>query len=256
MQRGLDAVSSLSRQLLVPGGPRSLLADGNAPSSHFRLFSVPQARRVALALGGSRNDLLVAATAAGLGKYHEKLGVPCQELRLAMPATQHREHEPGGNWFSLARVDVPTSDAHPGPYFGVVAERLAAARREPALQLTGAVAAALHRLPGRVLVPGVGAQIGSVDFVATTIPGYRRGRHLGGGEVEGVYPFGPRLGRLANVVGAGNEDRLDVGVALDPFAVEDPDLLVQCIVSAFDDLTRAAGLAPAPVRSSEGSPAA
>ena len=38
-----------------------------------------------LALGGSRNDLLVAAAAAGLGRYHERLGQPTPELRLATP---------------------------------------------------------------------------------------------------------------------------------------------------------------------------
>ncbi|HEY5876867.1 MAG TPA: wax ester/triacylglycerol synthase domain-containing protein, partial [Ilumatobacteraceae bacterium] len=143
VQRALDVANSVSRQLMVTGGPLSSRPAARSLLSRFEVISVDGARTASLALGGSRNDLLVAATAAGLGRYHEQLGQSSPELRLATPTSQRRGHEAGGNWFAPARLEVPTSIGRPGPQFGVVVERLAQARREPALHVASTLAATL-----------------------------------------------------------------------------------------------------------------
>ena len=74
VQRGLEAVSSVSRQVLVGGSPLSPLSSSRSVTNHFEVISIPGARTSALALGGSRNDLLVTATAAALGAYHDSSG--------------------------------------------------------------------------------------------------------------------------------------------------------------------------------------
>ena len=233
LRRSVGLADSISRQMLVAGAPLSPLPPARAMSSRFEVLSVHGARAAALALGGSRNDLLVAATAAGLGLYHERLGLPCPELRLAMPASRHREGSAGGNWFAPTRVEIPTASDHPGPQFGVVAERLARARSEPAVRLTSGLASAISHLPTRVLLPALHAQANSVDFVATSLPGIRGSRQLCGAAIEGSYPFGPRLRCLANVTASGNEDRLDIGIGLDPVAIAEPEVFVQCLTAAF-----------------------
>jgi hypothetical protein len=135
VQRALDLANSVSRQLMVTGGPLAEWPAGRSMLSHVDVFSVGGAREAALALGGSRNDLLVAAAAAGLGRYQEQVGSPTRELRLATPTAQGHPGDPGGNWFAPARLEVPTATGRLGPQFGVVAERLAQARREPALRV-------------------------------------------------------------------------------------------------------------------------
>ena len=233
VQRSLDAVSSLSHQVVVAGGPLSSLPASRSMTSHFEVLSIPGARQAALALGGSRNDLLVAAAAAGLGAYQARLGLPTAALRLAMPAGRHREGGSGGNWFAPTRIEVPTGGEHPGPEFGVVAERLARARREPAVRLTAPIASAVSRLPSRLLLPALHAQARAIDFIATALPGLRGPRHIGGAAIEESYPFGPRLGCLMNLTAFGNSDRLDVGITLDPTAVSEPDVLLECLDAAF-----------------------
>ena len=193
-----------------------------------------EARAASLALGGSRNDLLVAAAANGLGRYHDKLGQPTTELRLATPTSRRGEHETGGNWFAPARLEVPTSVARPGPQFGVVVERLAQARREPALQVASTLAATLGRLPTRLLLPALHAQADSVDFAATALPGLPGPRHLCGSLIAGSYPLGPRLGCPMNITAFGNEERLDIGIAIDPSAITEPEYLVECLTRSFD----------------------
>ena len=243
VQRVLGVANSVSRQLMVTGGPLTSRPVSRSLFSRFELISVDGARGASLALGGSRNDLLVAAAAAGIGRYHGELGHPAAELRLATPTSQRRGHEVGGNWFAPARLEVPTAVGRPGPQFGVVVERLAQARREPALQVASTVAATLGRLPTRLLLPALHAQADSVDFAATALPGLRGARHICGSLIDALYPLGPRLGCPMNITALGNDDRLDVGIALDHAAVEQPDLLVECLTDAFDSyVTTAAGI--------------
>jgi diacylglycerol O-acyltransferase / wax synthase len=252
VQRSLDTASSVSRQVAVSGGALSSLPSARSMHSRFEVISVPDARRTAIALGGSRNDLLVAAAAAGLGAYQARLGLPATELRVAMPAGRHRDDERGGgNWFAPMRVILPTAADHPGPYFGVVSERLARARHEPALRLTSSIAAALARLPNRLLLPALHAQARTVDIAVTSFRGLRGPQTICGAVVEESYPFGPRLRCLMNVTGFAIGDQLDVGITVDPSAVSIPELLIECIVSAFGDFAssideRAESPAPLP----------
>jgi hypothetical protein len=85
-----------------------------------------------------------------------------------------------------------------------------------------------------VLLPALHAQAHTVDFAATSLPGLRGIRHVGGAAIEENYPFGPRLGCIMNLTGFGNDDRLDVGIALDPAVVVEPALLVDCLTEAFE----------------------
>ena len=113
---------------------------------------------------------------------------------------------------------MPTASGRPGSQFGVVAERLAQSRREPALRVASAVAATLGRLPPRVLVPALRAQAESVDFAANVVPGLRKERHICGAAIEALYPLGPRLGCPINITAFGNGERLDIGLAIDEIA--------------------------------------
>ena len=240
VQRGLDVANSVSRQVVVTGGRLSPLTPSQSLNTHFETFTVPNARTIARGLGGSRNDLLVAGAAIGLGIYHDKFGMPCPELRLASPA-RWRSGTGGGGSVVPTRVEIPVANAHPGPLFGVITERLARSRREPALHATELLASAISYLPTRFLMPALRAQAKSVDFVATSLPGVHSGQHICGAVIEESYPFGPRLGSLMNITGFGIGDRLNVGIGLDPVAITEPGVLVDCMLDAFQSFTRPHG---------------
>lgn len=241
LQGALDVANSVSRQLMVTGGPLTSRPVSRSMLSRIEVISIEGARAAALALGGSRNDLLVAAAAAGIGNYHEHLGERCGVLRLATPTSQRRGLEAGGNWFSPTRIEVPTGVGRHGSQFGVVVERLAQARQEPAVRVASAVASTIRRLPTRLLLPALRAQADSVDFVATVVPGLRRDRHVCGSLIEVAYPLGPRLGCPMNITAFGNESRLDIGIAIDPAVVRQADLLIECLKEAFESFGATGG---------------
>jgi hypothetical protein len=241
LQGVIDLATSVSRQVVITGGSLSTLPADHAVTTRFEVISVPGARAAALALGGSRNDLLVAGAASGLGLYHERLGFPCDELRLSTPTSQRRGHDVGGNWFAPARVAVPTAAGPLGSHFDVVAERLDHARVEPALRFAPALASTISRLPAQLIIPALRAQAGTVDFVATAIPGLRGSGRICGARIVNSYPFGPRLGCPVNLTAFGNKDRLDVGIAIDPAAITEPAVLLECLDEAFAGLVPPSG---------------
>jgi diacylglycerol O-acyltransferase / wax synthase len=230
-----DVAASFSRQVVITGGSLSPLLVDRSTTSRFEVISVRGARAAALVHRGSRNDLLVAGAAAGLGLYHERLGHSCEELRLATPTNQ-RHGADVGNWFAPARVRVPTAAVAPSTHFEMVADRLSNARMEPALQFADVFASTMSHLPAQVLIPVLHAQVGTVDFAATAIPGLRGSGSICGARIETSYPFGPRVGCPVNLTAFATEDRLDVGIALDPAAITAPGMFLECLDEAFAQL--------------------
>jgi diacylglycerol O-acyltransferase len=237
VQRTLDMANSVSRQMVATGGPLSSLPTARSVVSHFDVLSVSHTREAAIALGGSRNDLLVSASATAFALYAERLGETCTKVRVAMPARRRRDGALGGNWFAPTRVEVPAATTHPDRQFGVIAERLAQARQEPALMITDVLASAISVLPNRLLHPALEAEANAVDLAVTTIPGMRGRPNLCGAAVQAAYPMGPRLGVPLNVTAFASGDRLDIGLSLDTSAITDPDAFRACIDEAFRRFT-------------------
>ena len=150
-----------------------------------------------------------------------------------MPARQRRDGALGGNWFAPTRVEVPAATNHPDRQFGIITERLAQARHEPALAVTDALVSAISLLPNRVLLPALQAQLNAVDLAVTTIPGIRGRAQICGANVKAAYPMGPRLGVPLNVTAFGSGDRLDIGITLDTAAITVPQDFHACLEEAF-----------------------
>jgi diacylglycerol O-acyltransferase len=103
--------------------------------------------------------------------------------------------------------------------------------------VAAALAPSVSRLPALLLTPALHAQADGIDFVATALPGLRGTHRLCGATIVESYPFGPRFGCPLNVTGFGNGAGMDLGISLSPNAITDPDLLLECLEEAFDELT-------------------
>ncbi len=232
----VDLAASVSRQVFIVGGSLSPLLVDHSATNRFETLSIPDAGPAARALGGSRNDLLVAGAASGLGLYHERLGVPCAELRVASPTVQRRGHQPAGNGFTPTRATVPTENSPAGTSFDVVAERLTHARVEPALRFAAPLASTISHLPAQILISLLRAQAGTVDFSATVVPGLGAANRICGARVESAFPFGPRLGCPVNFSAFANRGALEVGIAFDPAAITEPAVFLECLEEGFAGL--------------------
>ena len=210
-------------------------------------FDLAPFRRAAQFLGAGRNAIFVAGVTGGLLAYHERMGAPCDALRMAIPVSL-RGTGPGGapavspvggNRFAPARVVVPLGPKDPAKRVGRVSRTLATLAAEPGLTMADGLAGLISLLPASVLVPALRAQARTVDFAASIVPGLRSGRFMAGAPVEASWPMGPRVGCAVNFTLLTCGERLHLGVNLDPAAVADPAALMECLAESFGELLEA-----------------
>jgi WS/DGAT/MGAT family acyltransferase len=229
---------SIRRQLLVTEPARSDLLRPRSLANRFESFQAPlsKAKAASQKLGGSVNDVFVTGVAGAVGLYHERMGVPCDELRMAMPISTRTEGEESANSFTPSRVLVPVQPKDPVARFRVVRERLAGARSEPAVSAAGSLAGLLTTLPTSVLVGLTRSQARTIDFATSNLRGSPVDLYLGGARIEANFPMGPRAGCGLNVTLLSYRDSLDMGINVDPAAVTDAATLLDCFDESFGAL--------------------
>jgi diacylglycerol O-acyltransferase len=229
---------SVRRQLLVTEPSRSDLLRPRSLANRFEAFQAPlsTAKAASQELGGSVNDVFVTGVAGAIGLYHERMGVPCDELRMAMPINTRSGDEESANSFTPSRVIVPVQPKDPAERFKIVRERLTETKGEPAVAAAGSLAGVLALLPTSVLVGVTRSQGRTIDFATSNLRGSPVDLYLAGARIQANYPMGPRAGCGLNVTLLSYRDSLDMGINLDPAAVSDPATLLDCFDESFGAL--------------------
>lgn len=237
-----DAVAlarSVRRQVLVTEPARSPLMTARSSRRRFETFRAPldDARTVANRLGGTVNDVFVTGVTGALGLYHDRMGTPSDELRMAMPISTRRDDEStGSNQFAPTRVIVPVQPKDPHERFRLVHDRLSALRDEPAIAAAGSLAGLLAPVPTALLVALTRSQARTIDFATSNLRGSPVDLYVGGARIEANYPMGPRTGCALNVTLLSYKGSLDMGLNIDPAAITDAPALLDCFSESFDDL--------------------
>jgi WS/DGAT/MGAT family acyltransferase len=232
-------LGSVRRQVLITDPGRSRPFATRSIARRYETFTVPfePARRAAHALGGTINDLYVTGVAGALGRYHEQLGSPVDELRMAMPVNLRSDGmASAGNAFAPTRVLVPVVPKDPKERFAAVRQRLAGLRDEPALGAVGQLSGLLALLPPAALAALARLQSGTIDFATSNLRGSPVDLYAGGARIVANYPMGPREGCPLNVTMLSYGSEMQMGLNLDPAAVTEPDALLACLRESFDDL--------------------
>jgi WS/DGAT/MGAT family acyltransferase len=249
---------------LVRPAPRTPFNGPLSAERRFAWVELPFAavRGVRSTLGGTVNDVVLAVIAGALGRYLEAHGRPTEgvELRAMCPVSMRRPDERGtlGNLVSImiAPLHVGIRD----PVARLQAERAAMEALKGEGQADGIHT--LSQLAGRVppglqsWALGLSLPNALLNTVSTNIPGPQIPLYLAGRPLVAWYP----LGLLASDVGLFNailsyNQKLTIGVTVDPTLVPDVWFYAECLRRAFDELHAAAERAgQAPVgRGEEGS---
>jgi WS/DGAT/MGAT family acyltransferase len=237
----IGVARSLRRQGFVGDPARSDVLTDRSLRRHFEVSSVslPAMKRFATAHGGSVNDVYVAGLCAALGRYHERYGSTVGELRMAMPISTRSRDDVAANRFAPARVLVPIQPVDDiAALFAAVHERLANAKAEPAFGVIEELAGLATLLPTSTLVAFTRNQARTIDFAASNLRGSPVPLYLAGARIFGSHPFGPRAGAALNITMLGYTDQLDLGINVDPAAVEDIDGWMIDLRDAFDEIAR------------------
>ena len=238
-----EAVASIARLAAPANVPLSPLLTGRSLSVHFDTLTLPLARAkaAARAAGGRLNDAFLAATAAGLRRYHEELGQPATALRVSMPINLRGDGDGDatGNNFAPARFPIPVGLTDPLAAMAAMQALVAAQRAEPALTLVEPLARLLTRLPTSMSTGLFGAMLKGVDLVASNVPGAPIDLYTSGARIESMFALGPLAGAAVNVTLLSYRDDVHIGINVDPAAVTDPERFLACYRDGWDEILAA-----------------
>lgn len=242
--QGADAIElarSAVRQLVVSDRARSPLWQERSLRRQVEVLQVPldPAKAAAKALGGSLNDIFVAAAAGGAGAYHRAAGQPVDELRITMPVSTRTDGSAGGNAFTPTRVLLPVGIQDPRARFTAIRERLDATKSERAMGMVGGLAGVANLLPTSVAVRLARQQVETVDFATSNVRGAPFPLFIAGARILANYPIGPTGGTAWNLTLMSYDGSLDMGLNADAGAVADPAMLRDAIEAEFTALIAA-----------------
>jgi len=235
-----ETVRSIGRTLAPARDTFSPIMKGLSAVRQLDLLEVRlnDLKRAATTADGSVNDGFMAAVAGGLRRYHELHGAPVDQLRVTLPISiRTPDDPPGGNRITLIRFAVPIADRDAASRIRAIAPLCRVARDERSLRFTGPIAGALNLLPRGA----IGGMLKHVDFVATDIPGFGFPVYLAGARMERYVAFGPTVGAAVNFALLSYNGTCCVGISMDPAAVPDPGVFIECARAGFDEVLALGG---------------
>jgi diacylglycerol O-acyltransferase len=242
-ERLADTLASVGRMLAPATNPLSDVLVHRSLSVRFDTlrFPVAELKAAAKRADGKLNDAFVAGVAGGLRRYHLDRGSSVGALRMTMPINirDAETADVAGNQFAPARFPVPIDVDDPIERMRTIRALVAQQRGEPALALAEPLSGALRRLPTGVTTGVFGSMLRGIDFVTSNVPGVPIPVFLAGARMEAQFPFGPMSGAATNITLMSYLDEAQIGVNLDPAAVTDPELFVDCMRDGFDEVLKA-----------------
>jgi WS/DGAT/MGAT family acyltransferase len=255
--RARDAAAGVVRSVRQLGGQVSLPSrkgasedaiPGGSPlwrsrSRHRRLevltFPMDEASAAAKGLGGSLNDWFVTGVVNGSVRYHDARGVPLRTLNTSFVVSTRQDRSIGGNSFTPTRFSAPAEPMDPAERFRV----LSAAMREKRSRVSGGgalsgLAGVANLLPTSLVTSLARSQAAGMDFATSNLRGARSQLYISGAAVMSNYPFGPLAGTAFNLTTMSYHGDLDMGLFVDPVAVEDPAGLRDDLEFAYRELIK------------------
>lgn len=236
----LRTAGSVARMIRPVGDTFSPAMRERSTSWRFQVLDVPLdgLRAATNATGTTLNDAFLAGITGGMRRYHEQLGQPVDQLRVAMPINIRKPGDPiGGNRVSIVRYAVPVGVADPAERLHLLHDVAKRARDEPAVPHTEAVLDAVSP----ITPVAVRSMAVHMDFGASNVPGPTFPIHLAGAEVLRLYPFGPTGGSAVNITLLSYRGTCCIGINSDVAAIPDGGHFLACLADGFDEVLALGG---------------
>lgn len=254
----VEGAGRIARILMMPPDPATAIHGKLGPRKQLA-WSAP-VKQAALAdaahaIGGTLNDLLVAAITGAMRGYLESRAALSDglEVRALMPVNLRRaladDGDGAGNRFGLVFVPLPLSEPTPERRLRAVHARMEEVKSSPEAVAAFGVIGAMGLASAAVERFGIELFTRKATLLITNVPGPSSDVRLAGQRVRGLVAWAPASGAVGmtmSLVSYGGEVRL--GVSGDERLVPDPVALAARFV---DEVRR---LAPGACASDGASP--
>lgn len=251
----------LERARQLGAGVATLLAAGRPPQSPFNVtigpnrrfamadVAVDDAKAIKNALGGTVNDVLLAAVAGALHRLLRERGVRTQglSLRAMIPVSTRDDTQRMalGNRVSMFFVDLPVGPMDPPARLKKISsatkslkESHQAVAADAIMNIGQWAPPTLHGLAARLV-----ARQRFANLVVSNVPGPQVPMYLWGARLVVNYPIMPLGETVAlSVAVTSLAGRMGFGFTADWDALPDIDVLADGLRAAFEDLEKSAGI--------------
>ncbi len=250
--RSLGGIGAIARASGAPPSPY------NVPISPHRRFTwvdgdLGRFRAIKSALGGTVNDVVLAAVAGALGRHLRRGGHPTRGLvlRAMVPVSVRADLERGalGNRVSAMYAPLPVGVTDPAERLMLVREAM-----EGLKESGQAVGAEVITQLGQFAPPTIMSQAARLqarqrlfNLVVTNVPGPQFPLYLLGRRLERIYPMVPlAAGQALGIALMSYDGQLDFGLSADYDALPDLEALATDLTEAVEELAVLAGLPRCP----------
>jgi WS/DGAT/MGAT family acyltransferase len=206
---------------------------------HLESVTVPldELKAASKAAGTTVNAAFVAAMADAAVRYHRDRGESFDTLNVSFVMSTRTDDKAGGNAFTPVLVQLPADTHDVKSRLTATAETLDEAR-EAAGRSGGftALSGVVNLLPTSVVTRTARSQAAKIDIATSNLRGAPVPLYIGGAKVEYSVTMGPLAGTPCNATALSYCNNFDIGLFIDPVAIEDPGAFRQCVVDAFDEL--------------------
>ncbi len=195
-------------------------------------------------LGGTLNDLLLTGVSMAAASFHAERGETLERLNASFIMSTRDEGTGVGNAFTPSPIELPGAGLGTRDRFALIAGRTegAKSRGTQRSELQAALAGPARFVPASALSAIARRQAARIDVATSNLRSAPIPLWVGGAAVEHNVPIGPVAGTAANVTLMSYADRADIGLHLDPAAIDDPEDFRDVLASALEELTGKAPL--------------
>lgn len=249
---GKQASTAVGALLLSPPDSDTVLR-GEPSAPKAAAWSAPIAlgdiKAVGRRLGGTVNDVLLAAMSGGLGRYLENHGESLSEIdvRALVPISLRPEgtEEQLGNQIGVVFLPLPVSIADPADRLRALKMQMDDQKHSLEAPLVFAGMKAFGRAPSGLVKPIVAYLCSRATAVVTNVKGPQQQLYLAGAPLETFMFWIPRFGGIGvgvSILSYAGEVR--VGAISDQDIVPDPEAIVNGFHTEFDALLALARQVP------------
>lgn len=206
---------------------------------HLEHVSVPldELKAAAKRLGVTINDLFLAGMTEGAVRYHADRGVEVDAFNTSFVLSTRQDSAIGGNSFTPVPVQVPGVAMPLAERIADVHERLAVKRESMSTGGgMGALSGVANLLPTSVVTSAARAAAAKIDFATSNLRGAPFALYVSGARVLRIISMGPVAGTACNATALSYENGFDIGLFIDPAAIDAPADFRDAVQASLDDI--------------------
>ena len=240
-----DAVGALTSTIGALTGSGNEVAGGSplwkerSRHRHLEHVSVPldELKAAAKRRGVTINDVFLAAMTEGAVRYHADRGVEVDAFNTSFVLSTRQDSAIGGNSFTPVPVQVPGGVMPLDERIADIHDRLAAKRESMSTGGgMGAMSGIANLLPTSVVTSAARAAAAKIDFATSNLRGAPFALYVSGARVLRIVSMGPVAGTACNATALSYENSFDVGLFIDPTAIDSPGDFRDAVEAAFVDI--------------------